>query len=265
MIHQVLRPLRSWLSALPLLVLAPCAHADDLHVTAALKTWITSWTSWGVAQTQYNGSSYETITPLNSDTAASWIPQLSLRYNRWLVSTSYMTSTHFVLSSAQPAGPLKSLGETRREVDGNVGYYVVPGLAVTVGYKQLDQTVGEGTLSWSGPTVGITGTLPIGNYGLAAYGTFGYGQLRLSAPQGLADANGRTGFNAAYVLGELGLAYSFQGHYTVTLGYRSQTVRTDGYSLSSVSIENGTPPQPYATTELKDLTQGPALGFAASF
>lgn len=258
------RALPPWLLALSLLPVPLSGHAEDLQLTAGLKMWATSWTTWGLAETQYNGADFQTVSPLNSDTAPSFIPQLSARYGPWLVSTSYMTSTHFNLTSAQPAGPLRSLGESRREVDANVGYYFVPGLAVTLGYKQLDQSVG-GTLNWSGPVVGLTGTLPVGSYGLAAYGTFGYGVLRLTTPQSLADAFGHTGFNANYMLAELGLAYSFYGHYTVTVGYRSQTVRTTGYSLATVSLINGTAAQPYASTELKDITQGPAVGIFASF
>lgn len=266
---RVCRPAGSWLTWLPgllLLAMAASSHAQDLQGTVGLKTWFTSWTSWGLAQNPYNGQSYQTVSPLNSDTEASFIPQVSLRYGRWLLSTSYMTSTHFTLSSAQPAGPLQSLGENRREVDANVGYFVMPGLAVTAGYKQLDQSIGGGTLTWGGPTLGLAGTVPIGSYGLAAYGSFGFGWLHLTVPPNLTDAAGDSGFNASYLLAELGLAYSFGGRFTVTLGYRSQTVRTDGYQLGAVSLATSNAPNvPYATTELKDITQGLTLGLTASF
>jgi len=256
--------LRPSLWALCLLGKLGSGHAEeDIHLTAGLKTWLSNWTSWGVDQTVYNGASFGTISPLDGGASTSVIPQLSLRYGTWLLSTSYMTSTSYDLSSAQPVGPLRNVRASRREVDGNVGYYVIPELAVTVGYKKLDQDVG-GTFSWSGPTVGLTGSAPMGLTGLGAYGTLGYGVFRLNAPASSADANGRTQFNASYLNAELGLAYSFRERFTVTLGYRSQTVRTSGYALGSVSLTNPAPAQPYAATQLTDFTQGPTLGLAAT-
>jgi hypothetical protein len=266
----VKRSLQPWVLGLSLLAVAPYADAEDLQLTVGLKTWVYSWTTWGLAQSQYNSASYETVTALNSDTQASVIPQLLLRYGPWLVSTSYMTRTRFDLSASFPAYYLgvglaggDKLHEDRQEFDANVGYYVIPGLAVTVGYKKLDENAG-GTLTWSGPTVGLAGTVPMGPHGLSAYGTFGYGLFHLRTPQ-LPDADGRTAFSATYVLAELGLAYTFQGHYTVTLGYRSQTAKASGYALSVLPIATSTQAGPYTTTQLKDLTEGPTLGLAASF
>jgi hypothetical protein len=95
--------------------------------------------------------------------------------------------------------------------------------------------------------------------------------FHLRTPEASADADGRTTFDASYVLAEVGLAYSFKGHVTLTLGYRSQTVKTNGYALSAVPFNSSTsstsspPLPPYASAQLRDITQGPTLGLAASF
>jgi hypothetical protein len=89
--------------------------------------------------------------------------------------------------------------------------------------------------------------------------------MNVSLPS--ADASGATSLNADYTLSEFGIAYSFGREQvsgftglTFTFGYRSQTVRTRDYALSS---------QPsgavYAKDDPRDFTQGITLSVIGSF
>jgi hypothetical protein len=244
--------------------------AEKLQVTVGVKAWSNSWTSWGVASTatpqQVN---YDTITPLTSDTKVSVIPTLALHYGSWVLSTTYTTNTNYQLGSAQPSvepdRALQRVLGARSDVDGTVGYSVLPRLTVLVGYKQLERDFGA-RLRWSGPTVGVSTSTSLDFPGLSAYGLAFYGPFQLHLPADQPDANGATTFHADYTLVEAGIAYSFRTHFIVTLGYRAQTVRTNGYALGAHPTGLGAPPPySYATTDLVDNTQGPALGVAASF
>lgn len=262
------RTLPPCLLALLLLAELPCASAQDLHVTVGLKSWISTWTSWGVTQTTVDQVTYETITPLTSDTTVSFIPQVSLLYGRWLVAGSYTTPNNYkqgsVQPNVQPDAGLQNVVGGRSEWDATVGYYVTAQLAVLAGYKQLDRDFG-GDLRWSGPIVGLSSSSALGFLGLSAYGTVFYGPLQLNIPADqAADADGRRSFDASYVLVEAGIAYTFKARYTVNLGYRAQTVRTSGYALSQTPA-GGAGPSPYGSTDLEDTVQGPTLGVAASF
>ena len=73
--------------------------------------------------------------------------------------------------------------------------------------------------------------------------------------------------NANYAIGEIGVAYGAGGIPTIavtstafTLGYRFQSVSTKDYRVLAATgtSVNG-------STDLRDVTQGPALGFLLRF
>jgi hypothetical protein len=222
-----------------------------------------------LAQTTYNGASYQTVASLESGTEVAVTPIISVRSGDWFGSASYMTKTKYSLTSAEPAGPLQHAIGVRSEFDVNVGYYVVSGLGVTAGYKELWQQFGT-TYRWSGPTLGLTMSAPLGTSGLGVYGTIGYGFLTLDLPSGTTDANGHSSRPANYELGEVGLAYVFSHlsvsrfHVTLTLGYRSQTVTTNNYGLSSSPLNNPAALSAYTQTDLRDHTEGFTLTLLAT-
>jgi hypothetical protein len=212
---------------------------------------------------------YQTITPLNSDTRVSLIPTLAVRYDRWVLSTTYTGTTTYQLGSTQPSVEpnrgLENVRGARSDVDATLGYNLIPRLTLLVGYKQLDRDFG-GQLRWSGPTMGISTSTSLDFAGLSAYGSAFYGPFQLHLPGSQPDAAGRTSFTANYTLVEAGLAYTFMTRFVVTLGYRAQIVRTRGYSLTATPTGSGAlPAYPYGTTDLVDNTQGPTLGVVASF
>jgi hypothetical protein len=179
------------------------ADWSDLLVTVGAKAWANEWTSW----TPVPGggdAGVQVIESVSANTHVAAIPQASVRYGDWLVAGSYFANTTYSLGGVVNAGSglLESLNTSRKEFDGNVGYYILPSLAVTAGYKQIEQDFGIDHYKWSGPTVGLAASAPLkGSLGL--YGTFAYGRLSMKAS--VADVTGRDSFNADYLLGELGL------------------------------------------------------------
>lgn len=258
-------------TALVLLVsvcLIRSAWADDqpgAQFTFGAKVWDTQWTSWDTVPSRslVTGGPVSVIEPISDNNHFAVIPQASVRYRDFLVSASYLVNTTYNLSGAvdPESGQSLPVSAERKEFDANFGYYVLPSVAVTVGYKQINQTFGPSSsapelFKWSGPTIGLSGAATLRSY-FGLYGAVGVGFLKLRVDQQLADASGNTSFNAIYTLGEAGFAYtvptSTKLSFTVTLGYRVQIVTTEKYSLND-GFSNGR-----TTVNVHDTTQGPAL------
>ncbi len=266
-------PVRKFISiALPcltafFLTAAPAVADDsDLSLSVGLKGWESSWTTWRPATVFYSSGATTITQPLNSDTRFVLTPQASVRYGSLLLSASYLSPETYSLSGnidSQLSPPVNVSGR-RSELDINGGYYVLPGLALTLGYKQIRQDYGAGELVWSGPTIGLAGAAPLGSGNWALYGTYGFGLFKLKLPVGSPDfAANQNSFSADYSVGELGLSYSVSlGHVLkfirFTAGYRAQVLSTLDYALAS---SNGT-----VTKQTQhDYTQGPTVGIYGSF
>jgi hypothetical protein len=252
------------------LALVTQVKAADLSFLLGIRTWANSWSTWALDQKAYNGNSYQTVASLESNTVLAVTPIALVQWKKGFASTSYMDKVAYALSSAEPAGPLQRAIGVRSEFDVNAGYYVLPELAATVGYKQLRQEFGS-TFKWSGPTVGLTAAAPMSFKGVALYGTVAYGLLTLDLPTGTADAYGHSTRPANYQIGEIGLAYEFHSlsisryHFAMTLGYRSQTVTTKSYGLTSSPIDDPQLVSAYSRTDVRDHTQGLTLTLIGSF
>lgn len=240
---------------------AHCADSSDnseLTATVGAKFWENTWESWIVVPTAFNLASRQVVDTVNSSSALAVIPQVSLRYGSWLGSVSALTPTNYT----QTASYGTPLAASRYEVDGNFGYYVLPGLALTAGYKQLEQKFG-GTFKWRGPTLSTSGTARLGS-GFSLYGTVSVGYLKVHLP--FADGAGDTSRHAIYELGEAGLVYSFGDlarflpFLNLTLGYRAQTLTTRGYGL----LDDNKPPI-ISHQDVHDTTQGPTVSIVGVF
>jgi hypothetical protein len=254
-----------------LFALCPAAHAtdwSDLQVAFGVKAWATEWTSW--APTPGGGASgVQVVESVAANTHMAEIPQASLRFGDFVASGSYLANTDYSLGGAVNAssGLLESLKTSRSELDGNVGYFVLDTLAITVGYKQIEQAFGIDHYKWTGPTIGLLGSAPLkGSLGL--YGTFAYGRLSMKAS--VPDVIQRDNFSADYLLGELGLSYGvstplYPLSFTVTLGYRAQVVSTRRYDLATglTNVATGIPAS--VAVDVHDVTYGPALSLVARF
>ena len=266
---NVTQSARRWILGLFLVIITTMSargRAASPTVSVGVRAWESTWSTWGIDQKPYNGASYQTVAPLESSTKVAVTPQASVSYGRMFLSGGYLTKTDYSLTAPEPAGPLRHAIGVRSEVEANVGYYFFEGLAATVGYKELRQQFGT-TLKWSGPTIGLSGSAPLGKKtGFSVYGSLGYGFLELKLPSGTLDGAGRSTRPARYELGEFGLTYSFKTgrgalwpHITASLGYRVQTVTTRDYSLAS-NTSAGTSLGPYDRADVRDHTQGFTFG-----
>jgi hypothetical protein len=260
---RVWAPTAVLLSAALLTHLAPAKAAgdDELIVTVGARAWINDWDSWYKTNVFYKTGGIQISEPIDSSTRAVYIPSLSLKYGNFLLSGSYLVRQTYTLS-----GSLDSITASRSEFDVNLGYYVVPGLALTAGYKQILQDYGGGAFKWRGPTVAILpAALLNANWGV--YGVASYGLFKLRVPQADSDATFATSFNASYALAEAGVSYVVGVNQLIkalrlTLGYRAQILATKDYRLHSISTTGSSfTPAPYE----HDVTYGPTLGISGSF
>ena len=242
-----------------------------LSLSVGVKLWANTWDSWVTSRTGTGVAlgtlRYQTVQAVGSDTKLSVIPFASLRYKDFFGSVSVMTRTRYsLLDTATPGG--FEISASRKEVDVNTGYFLLPGLALTAGFKQLTQVYGPDSYRWRGPIVGVSGSAGLAR-GWALYGSAGIGFLKANFPAVQADASGRTKFNADYRLGEFGLAYgtvpgvSFIKSIVGTMGYRLQNVATKGYGLAVTDPQGGFIPN--ASSNLKDTTQGLVLSLNVAF
>lgn len=234
---------------------------DDFHISVGVKTWISDWDSWYRTNVFYGSGSIQFSEPVDSNTRPAFIPNLSLTYKSFLLSGSYLASQDYSL-----AGSRDNFTASRSEYDAALGYYVIDGLAVTAGYKQISQDYGGGAFKWRGPTIGFLPSANLkGNWGV--YGVASYGLFKLNVPQALSDAANATSFNASYGLVEAGLSYGvffpqIIEALRITVGYRAQILTTKGYKLKSAdALGNATTPAPYE----HDDTYGPTIGISATF
>lgn len=242
----------------------PALADEATTVSLGLRAWSNSWTSWDVyPPTAVGGQTIpgasENFTSGNRVVA---IPTVSVRHRDFLFSGSHFASTRYAFD-----GNSGSFSAHRKETDGLVGYYVLPTLALTLGYKEVKQDFGgSAKFKYSGPIVGAVGSAPLTS-GFSLYGNFGYGKIKAHLP--LTDASGRSKLDADYLLGEVGLAYSIDTRsmmpsakgLALTLGYRSQVLATQDYRLR-LSTTSSTPNR---STQLRDTTEGLTLGVSVSF
>ena len=140
----------------------------------------------------------------------------------------------------------------RKEMDFNVGYYVLPTVAVTAGYKKVQQSNLTERYRPSGPTIGVNASAPIHD-AWSLYGNLSLGKLETPSSDPI-------GFEMDYRLTEIGIAYTLSGksrpsHWTFTAGYRMQVMT----SKDAIPITDG------AMQDGLDTTQGFSLGVVATF
>ena len=247
---------------------------EGFSVTFGTKVWVNEWSSWSTPTI----GGQPAVAPVDSSTKVSLIPVVNLRFRDFYASFSTLLNTTYTLSGQCNQFSTFCIQNpsdaSRKEFDANVGYYVLPGLGVSVGYKSLSQGfaanqaagIPSADYRWTGPTIGATLTAPIQG-GFAGYGALGGGFFKISLPAGDANSAVNGDLNAIYTVGEIGLAYGAAGIPRIavtstafTLGYRFQDVRTKDYKVRAATGTSAN-----GSTDVSDVTQGPALGFLLRF
>lgn len=217
------------------------AHAQqsDLSFSVGLRGWQTEWDTFSYYVDQGNDNSVVVQAPAKDKFVL--LPVLSARYRDFTASLSLYPSTDHDFVNGDRG--------TRKELDFNVGYFVLPSVALTLGYKKIEQgeATGSNVYALSGPVAGVSATAPL-RPDLALYGSFGMGWMK-------STGSSTVKFDADYRLGEVGLAYtiptgSFAKAVTLTAGYRTQVLT----SKEALGDQDG-----------RDLTQGFTLGAIVSF
>jgi hypothetical protein len=220
---------------------------DDVSVTVGARVWHTRWTTWlsPEAVVSYFPARIEpTITPV-----------VSVRYQRFFVSGSYLVDKtfHFLEDSPLLLGQDR-LSFKRNEYDVNFGYFLMPGLAVTVGWKNVNYEGDPGDYRFvaKGPTIGLSGNAAI-SPAVSLYGNLAYGRPKLHDYGGVYEKE-----KGKYLLTEFGLAFPLGSVHSSM----SRVVATAGYRYQRVS---GYPNATELQTQLFEYAQGPVVGLSYTF
>src|SRR5581483_654428 len=232
---------------------------DNLYLNIGLKTWLASWQTTILSAPSISGAH---VNALTSDPTTVLIPSLSLRYKNVFVSGGYFASTNFkfptsseLASLSPPSGIVlatQTVSVKRDEMDLNLGYSITSNFAVSIGYKTVRQryhttetieglpdATADDTTRISGPTIGASGTAPIGG-GFNLYGNISYGLIT--------EKTTEMSEKGDYVSSELGIAYRFHS-LTISGGYK--------YQIISASTGDNIPGFPKQST--LDVTRGAIL------
>ncbi|MBI4378586.1 MAG: hypothetical protein HY578_05750 [Nitrospinae bacterium] len=216
--------------------------SDGFNVSLGVKGWANQWeTSFFFNDSSFAGKNIKVTT----DSKFVAIPVLAVKYGNVFISGSYYAKTNFTFNKFNYRATYSTVGtitETlessadRSEWDANIGYYIHPSVALSVGYKNITQdytqTVSSPGITYSqptttstteirGPTVGIIANKSIGS-GFGLYGNISYGWLKAKYT-GVSTED-----NSSYTLTDTGFNYMFGSiPLLINLGYRYQAMYTD--------------------------------------
>jgi hypothetical protein len=195
-----------------LLSLAPAALAQDgVRFTIGVKAWTHTWSTW-----TNSGSVTGAVGQTETDTETVLVPSVNLRIRNFFISGDFFPEKEYDFLSDYT-------GIKRSEWSIVAGYYLVPQLAIAIGYKQINQQFSsafDATLSV--PMLGLQAGAPIGESGdwfIYGNGFFGPVEFKEKNSTLLDDQKGW------YYSSELGMGYRFFERLAATVGYKTQTVR----------------------------------------
>jgi len=215
----------------------------DVTLAIGMKFWFNTWQSANGSVFNQQGTNVQTYV---SDSNVAFIPSISLKIKNFFISTSYLGAPEYTFPSYTDtivitSGPTSTaytlkhdITATRTESDTNIGWYVTPNLAFTLGYKIVTQEItdkqsGTGLTArtsiskptYAGPTIGFIGSVPVGE-GFGLYGNLALGKLDMEYE------GGTTTYDADYVSTEIGIGYKEKSlPLSFTIGYRFQSIEQE--------------------------------------
>jgi hypothetical protein len=254
----------------------------DWKIMYGLKAWANQWS----LPLEFRASDRTYIMEFESDTAVTPIPAFLATYRNFFIGGSYLLDTDYDFTPQQSdSWEPNSNGEnviyledvdvcgSRKEWDVNIGYFITPNIAMSLGYKSLERELTitstdynnsyfsktKYPLSFKAPIIGISASAPIKDK-FNLYGNLAYGWLSGDATYEGADFKNNLDVDGNYLFSELGFGYTvplqkkFASVLTITAGYRFQ--RLD-MTLSGGSWGN--------SGDQHDSTAGFILGVGATY
>lgn len=244
----------------------------DFGVSVGLKFWSNQWDSPFELEALAGSTQASSIYTFESKTEVAAIPTFLVRYRNFFVGGSYLPEIEYNFDTQVlefNGQSLADLSAEREEWDLNLGYFITPNLALSVGYKDLTRTLffsGDINIEdkWeiSVPIIGLAAAAPVG-LGLNLYGNFAYGQAEVDELFGRLPLE----LEGDYYFGEVGLSYSvpLEGRIaalTLSAGYRFQRLDLHYTSIGA----NGNDPFPLGSSgDLNDSTHGVVFNLSATF
>ena len=230
----------------------------DWKIMYGLKVWANEWSlpvELGAGDKTY-------ILEYESDSAITPIPAFLATYRNFFIGGSYLLDTDYEFSkqqlknyytdadSGEDHGFIQNIemSGSRTEWDLNIGYFLTPNIAVSLGYKNLERDRTETTtfenipaimksifpLSVQAPIIGISASAPVSDK-FNLYGNLAYGWLSGDASyKYIKDVktneteSNNFDVDGNYLFGELGFGYvipleqKFASALTINAGYRFQ-------------------------------------------
>lgn len=247
----------------------------DLNFFAGVRIWANEWDiitpQRELVLDQANPGSIlarDHFRSTTSDMEITPMPTVGVRYGKLLASLTYFMPTKYDGKSA-----LKKDVE-RREIDVNIGYYILPSLVVSLGYKDVkidrvrDDVDSEQKIK--GILIGLSGSAPLSDR-WSLYGNFAYGVGRHKSE--FRDARGEDKYSGRYSIGEIGLNYrlmdgnssAFIKSLSGSIGYRAQIYTTKDVGVGTYALNDPLTPLSTTKRDSRSSTTGLAVGIVAAF
>jgi hypothetical protein len=229
----------------------------DFSMTLGVKVWQTDWSTWffqDISDATFRTQS--SVYNRNAELKQTVLPSVTVRYKNFFISGSQLIKKSFTFPGC--------CGFDRKENDINIGYSILPGLAVSFGWKQLHYEGGGYWYDAKGNTVGLSASAPIAPV-VSIYGNLGYGRPAVNDSAGAFN-----GVRGKYLLTEGGLAFplaemspALKG-VVATAGYRYQRLISKRFNVNTYRISTNALVAT-ETVDLTDITEGPVFGLSMTF
>lgn len=256
--------------------IAEVARLGDAQIFAGIRLWVNEWDipfldrRASLSPVRPEGIIWhDEVHTTISDVEVVPMPTVGVRYGKFLGSMTY-----FVPTSYEGKGGLQGAVE-RSEIDVNLGYFVLPSVLLSIGYKagkieRISDLISHTEQEIAAVLVGVSASAPLTDR-LSLYGNLAYGIARqeTDAP----DARGDDRYDARYTIGEVGMSFrlfdgipaGFVKSASASLGYRVQSYTTEDIGLGTYSGLGDATPVSTSKRDLRSSTNGFVLALVASF
>ena len=191
------------------------AFAQELRAGVTFQSWFTRYERT-VGATEISGSSL------------MFGPTLTMEYDNYYTSASYATTTS---DYTFDAGGGESFTGKKTDLELELGYHLGDNVSLHAGWKhdvlELEHSGGpqfSGEVTTSGPALGVTGHVPVGDFGVTVVGDFTVMYLETDTDLGgqPSEKESRNGYSM-----ELGVNYRVTQRFSASAGYTHQIYVAD--------------------------------------